>query len=63
MLFAAGIPEATAQCAMCRRVAETGNENEPKKGRGLNTGILYLLSVPYILGGVGAFMWYRSRKK
>jgi hypothetical protein len=59
----------TAQCAMCKRVAETnfkdGNKNNPaiKRGKSLNNGILYLLSVPYLLGAVGVVVWYKNRKK
>ncbi len=54
---------AFSQCAMCRRVAETGQSNDNSKARGLNKGILYLLAIPYVLGGVGAFVWYKNRKK
>ena len=57
----------TAQCAMCKRVAETSyqNENNPsvRRGKSLNKGILYLLSVPYLLAAVGGIAWYRNRKK
>ena len=52
-----------SQCAMCRRVAETGHSNDNSAGRGLNRGILYLLAVPYVLGGIGFFAWYRNRKR
>jgi len=52
-----------SQCAMCRRVAETGHANEDSKAKGLNSGILYLLAIPYVLGGIGVFAWYRNRKK
>ena len=54
-----------AQCAMCKRVAETSMEgkHKEKSARGLNSGILYLLSVPYLIGAVGVFAWYRNRKK
>ena len=52
-----------SQCAMCRRVAETGHSNDNSAARGLNNGILYLLAVPYVLGGVGAFVWYKNRRK
>ena len=48
---------------MCRRVAETNLESGEKKGRGLNTGILYLMSVPYLMGGVACYMWWKSNKK
>jgi hypothetical protein len=65
------ISESQAQCAMCRRVAQTNyeqqdkiaKEKEMKRGRSLNNGILYLLSIPYIIGGVGAFVWWRNRRK
>lgn len=54
----------SAQCSMCRAVAESGTKTSDKKtGAGLNTGILYLLSVPYILGGAAFWIWYRHRKK
>jgi hypothetical protein len=56
-----------AQCAMCKRVAETSyqNENNPstRRGKSLNMGILYLLSVPYLLGAVGAVVWYKNKRK
>lgn len=63
--------ESSAQCAMCRRIAQTNYEQqdlvakqkEMKRGRSLNNGILYLLSVPYLIGGVGALVWWRNRRK
>jgi len=56
--------DSRAQCAMCRRVAQTDKENKTTdKGGSLNHGILYLLSIPYLIGAVGAFAWYKNRKK
>lgn len=54
---------ATAQCAMCKASVESNIENGGKTvGRGLNTGIIYLMSIPYfVLGGIG-FMVYRNWK-
>jgi hypothetical protein len=57
-----------SQCAMCRATVEsnvgTGSkEPESEVGSGLNTGILYLMIVPYILIGTVGFMWYRYSKK
>lgn len=52
-----------AQCSMCRRVAESNMEQGETKGRGLNTGILYLMSLPYLMGGVAGFIWWKHRKK
>jgi hypothetical protein len=32
-------------------------------GASINDGILYLLSVPYIVVGAGIYLWYRSAMK
>ena len=55
----------SAQCAMCKRVAETDMDSKRKEtaARGLNNGILYLLSIPYLIGGVGAVVWWVNRRK
>lgn len=54
-----------AQCAMCKRTAETDFEtkNKQSSAKSLNSGILYLLSVPYLIGAVGAIAWYKNRRK
>ncbi|MBL0341552.1 MAG: hypothetical protein IPP71_11790 [Bacteroidetes bacterium] len=53
-----------AQCSMCRAVAESGFKDDATRvGRGLNSGILYLLATPYLLGGVAFFIWRKNRKK
>jgi hypothetical protein len=58
------VPDSSAQCAMCKRIAQTDKQNKiVDKGRSLNNGILYLLSIPYLLGAVGAIAWYKNRKK
>lgn len=55
--------ESRAQCSMCRRVAESNLEAGEKKARGLNTGILYLMSLPYLMGGVAGYLWWKNNKK
>jgi hypothetical protein len=61
MFFA---PDSRAQCAMCKRVAQTDKQNKTgDKGRSLNNGILYLLSIPYLIGAAGAIAWYKNKKK
>ena len=53
-----------SQCSMCRAIAETGSTDEGTKvGRGLNNGILYLLAMPYIIGGVAFYIWRKNRRK
>jgi hypothetical protein len=56
--------DAEAQCSMCRAVAESGQKDDASRvARGLNNGILYLLAMPYILGGVAYFIWRRNRRQ
>jgi hypothetical protein len=39
-----------AQCAMCKSAAESSLKSNPNSmARSLNTGILYLMAVPYLL--------------
>lgn len=53
-----------AQCAMCRASVENNVSNgETTIGAGLNTGILYLFVMPYLLAAVIGYLWYRSAKK
>lgn len=56
--------QANAQCPMCKMSAETNLKNGGKAGRGLNDGILYLFSMPYLLVGTfGVIYWYHNRKR
>ena len=54
----------TAQCAMCKSSIESNQTLEvTNRAQGLNTGILYLMIIPYILiGGLG-YLWYSNSKK
>ena len=46
---------ASAQCAMCRAVLQSGDDQGIAKG--INDGIVYLMAIPYILvGGVFFFV-------
>ena len=50
-----------AQCAMCRSTLENNySSGNPGIGAGINTGILYLLSMPYlaaiIIGGLAGWL-------
>ena len=39
-----------AQCAMCKQAAASSLDNNPNSiAKGLNSGILYLMAVPYLL--------------
>ncbi|MCC5944330.1 MAG: hypothetical protein JJT94_05300 [Bernardetiaceae bacterium] len=65
LLISIALPaELSAQCAMCRATVENNfNNGDYSTGMGLNSGILYLLLMPYILIGTVAFFWYRNNKK
>lgn len=50
-----------AQCAMCRAVLESQEDDGAAKG--INNGIMYLMVFPYLLvGGIGVAI-YKHRKK
>lgn len=54
---------AVAQCAMCKASAETSLKEGNKSAAGLNSGIMYMLLMPYLLvGGIG-YYWYINNKK
>jgi hypothetical protein len=65
LFFFSAVPfSAHSQCAMCRAGAESNmKSNKNKVGAGLNTGILYLMSIPYIIGGVAGITWFVKRKQ
>lgn len=53
-----------AQCAMCRASVENNVSNgDTSIGAGLNSGILYLFIMPYLLAAVIGYLWYKSAKK
>jgi len=57
------MPQVKAQCAMCTISAEQGTKNGNTQGKGLNDGIIYLLSLPYLLITAIGILWYRNYRK
>ncbi|MCB0658341.1 MAG: hypothetical protein KDC57_19490 [Saprospiraceae bacterium] len=55
------LPEAVAQCPMCRMSVESNLQQGGTAGKGLNAGILYMLAMPYLLVGTIGYIWYRNR--
>jgi hypothetical protein len=51
-----------AQCPMCKMSAESNLKDGGTAGKGLNTGILYMLALPYILISTLGYLWYKNRK-
>jgi len=51
-----------AQCAMCKAVVEANLEAGDTKGAGLNDGILFLMSMPYIAVFLFGVFYYLQKK-
>lgn len=62
VLVTSNIAEIAAQCPMCRMAAESNLANGGSEGKGLNKGILYMLSMPYILVSTVGIIWWRNNK-
>ncbi|WP_201983034.1 hypothetical protein [Hymenobacter rubidus] len=51
---------ASAQCTMCKSQVEAARqERDDHDVAGLNKGIVYMMTVPYILMGAVGYFWYR----
>jgi len=55
--------EQFAQCAMCKGAAEAALKQGGGDPVGLNNGILYMLSIPYLLVGTIGYWWWRNRRQ
>ena len=64
LVLLVAFPEwAEAQCRMCAASAEANLKNGGSEGAGLNTGILYLLSMPYLIVFSIVGLWWWNNKK
>ncbi|MDG1040287.1 MAG: hypothetical protein P8H13_00745 [Polaribacter sp.] len=52
--------DANAQCAMCKAVVENGDVD---MAEGINSGITYLMAIPYLLVAFFAYILFRYKKK
>ena len=53
-----------AQCAMCAATVESNQKaGQGGIGTSLNTGILYLMILPYIMFSIIAYFWYKNAKR
>lgn len=55
-----GITAASAQCAMCTINAEQGVKNGNTQAKGINSGVLYLMAIPYLMIGALGVLWYKK---
>ncbi|MEP7141870.1 MAG: hypothetical protein ABI707_03310 [Ferruginibacter sp.] len=49
-----------AQCSLCTKTAQQLGE---KPAQGLNSGILYLMIMPFAIVGVIGFRWWKNNKE
>lgn len=49
----------TAQCSLCTKTAQQLGE---KPAQGMNSGILYLMVMPFAIVGFIGFRWYKNNK-
>ncbi len=62
LLLVAVSLSSAAQCAMCRANAESASQHVDKGiGESLNSGILYLMGIPYVLLMTVAIVFFRKR--
>ncbi|MBU2927037.1 hypothetical protein [Winogradskyella psychrotolerans] len=61
LLFFFFVLKTNAQCAMCRAVLESGDDQSMAEG--INDGIVFLMAVPYILIGTIGYIIYRKFNK
>lgn len=63
ILLTSSASQADAQCPMCKLSAESNLKSGGQAGRGLNTGIFYLLAMPYLAVGTVGYLWWRNKKR
>ena len=49
-----------AQCAMCKSSVQSNLDNGGSIGKELNTGILYLMAIPYVLLMTGGYFFFKK---
>ncbi|MDZ4838890.1 MAG: hypothetical protein SGJ04_02665 [Bacteroidota bacterium] len=64
LLFTCLSVSTSAQCPMCKHNVESSlrKDSTKKVGSGLNSGIVVLLSMPYIAFASIGFLWYRNSR-
>ena len=61
LLFILNSFDMFSQCAMCRAVLES--QEDQSISAGLNDGIMYLMAIPYIVVAFMGFIIYKKFKK
>jgi hypothetical protein len=62
-LMTFGAVKVKAQCAACAAQVESNSKSGAKTTNGLNNGILYLLTAPYLAATAMGFIWYKKYRR
>lgn len=62
-IFFFSVIQSYSQCAMCKAIAESDPQGKESLYEGLNSGILYLMGIPYILLSIAFIYIYLNRKR
>lgn len=63
LLLVIFVMDVQAQCPMCKMAAESNLDHGGSAGAGLNKGILFMLSMPYLIVASFAFIWFKNRNR
>ena len=58
-----GAVKVKAQCAMCTTAVESNSKSGAKTTGGLNNGIIYLLTAPYLAVAAVGLIWYKKYRR
>ncbi len=59
IVLLASIQTATAQCSICTK---TSMQQGEKPARGMNSGIVYLMLMPFAVMGFLGYRWYKNEQ-
>ncbi len=57
--FLINVKTADAQCSIC---AKSVQQMGDKPARGFNTGIIYMMLIPYVAIGVVGYKWWKGNR-
>jgi hypothetical protein len=63
LIFLIEVSNVLAQCPMCKQNVQAGLESGGKVGLGLNSGIIYLLAIPYLIAAAFGYWYWKNRNK
>lgn len=47
-------------CAMCKEMAKSSTQSGSDVSTGINTGILYLMAIPYLILMIGGYLFFKK---